>query len=85
MGALNEMTNTNMPHSALTLDDIRAVSPALASYTQKSISEDLWKRPDLSPRDRSLVTVAALIARIQTIGMLQLTTDDEPTNHKTCV
>jgi 4-carboxymuconolactone decarboxylase len=64
------MTNSNTPHSALTSEDIRAVSPALASYTEKAITEDLWKRPDLSPRDRSLITVAALIARIQTIGML---------------
>jgi 4-carboxymuconolactone decarboxylase len=57
-------------HSALTPQDIQAVSPALASYTQKSISDDLWKRPGLSPRDRSIVTVSALIARIQTIGMM---------------
>ncbi|MBV9297179.1 MAG: carboxymuconolactone decarboxylase family protein [Acidobacteriaceae bacterium] len=64
------MTSPNTPHSALTSEDIRAVSPALASHTQKSIAEDLWKRPDLSPRDRSLITVAVLIARIQTIGML---------------
>lgn len=64
------MTTPNTPHSALTPEDIQAVSPALASYTQKSIVEDLWKRPDLSPRDRSLITVAVLIARIQTIGML---------------
>lgn len=65
-----DMKSTNTPQSALTPDDIRAVSPALASYTQKSITEDLWKRPDLSARDRSLITVAALIARSQTIGML---------------
>ncbi|MBV9499508.1 MAG: carboxymuconolactone decarboxylase family protein [Acidobacteriaceae bacterium] len=64
------MTNSNLPHSALTPDHIRAVSPALAHYTQTSISEDVWKRPNLSPRDRSLITVAVLIARIQTIGML---------------
>jgi len=64
------MTKSNLPQSALTPDDIRAVSPALANYTQKSISEDLWKRPGLSARDRSIVTVAVLIARIQTIGML---------------
>src|SRR3954469_15349660 len=64
------MTNPNTAHSALTPEDIRAVSPALANYIQKSISEDLWKRPDLSRRDRSLITVAALIARIQTVGML---------------
>jgi 4-carboxymuconolactone decarboxylase len=64
------MTKSSIPHSALTPDDIQAVSPALANYTQRSIGEDLWKRPGLSPRDRSLVTVSALIARIQTIGML---------------
>jgi len=64
------MTKPSVPHSALTPDDIQSISPALASYTQRSIGEDLWKRPGLSPRDRSLVTVSALIARIQTIGML---------------
>lgn len=45
------MTNPNTPHSALTPEDIQAVSPALASYMQKSVTEDLWKRPDLSRRD----------------------------------
>src|SRR5579884_3145290 len=60
----------SMPRSALTQEDIRRVSPALANYTRNSIEEDLWKRPDLSPRDRSIVTVSALIARNQTIGML---------------
>lgn len=63
------MDKSLISQSVLALDDIWAVSPALASYTQTSIREDLWKRPDLSPRDRSLVTVSALIARIQTIGM----------------
>ncbi|HLH02769.1 MAG TPA: carboxymuconolactone decarboxylase family protein [Bryobacteraceae bacterium] len=58
------------PRSALTPEDVRSVSPALAQYTQNTISGDLWKRSALSTRDRSLVTVAALIARIQTIGML---------------
>lgn len=46
-------------------DDFRGVSPALEKYTQGTL-RDLWKRPDLSPRDRSLVTVAALIGRNQT-------------------
>jgi 4-carboxymuconolactone decarboxylase len=53
MQALNEITN---------------VSPALAKYAQGPIA-DLWKRPALSPRDRSIVTVAALIARNQRIEM----------------
>lgn len=44
------MSRVNTPRSALTAEDVRALSPALANYTQKSISEDLWKRPDLSPR-----------------------------------
>jgi 4-carboxymuconolactone decarboxylase len=64
------MSLSNPPHSALTPQDIEAVSPALAAYTQKSISDDLWKRPGLTRRDRSMVTVSALIARMQTIGML---------------
>ena len=62
--------NSSTPRSALTPEDVRKVSPALESYTRNSIEEGLWKRPDLSPRDRSIVTVSALIARNQTIGML---------------
>jgi 4-carboxymuconolactone decarboxylase len=62
--------NSNPPRSALTPEDIRIVSPALARYTEAAIGKDLWKRPELSPRDRGIVTVAALIARNQTIGML---------------
>jgi 4-carboxymuconolactone decarboxylase len=45
------------------------VAPALARYTQGTLFDDLWKRPDLSPRDRSIITVASLIARNQTIEM----------------
>ena len=53
----------------LTLEDVRMVAPALARYTQGPLLGDLWKRPDLSPRDRSIITVAGLIARHQTIEM----------------
>jgi 4-carboxymuconolactone decarboxylase len=38
------------------------VAPALADYTDKVLFGDVWKRPGLSPRDRSLVTVACLIS-----------------------
>jgi 4-carboxymuconolactone decarboxylase len=31
-------------------------------YTTDVLFRDLWLRPDLAPRDRSLVTVSALIA-----------------------
>ena len=49
--------------------DIRAVAPALEKYQQERLFGDVWKRPGLAPRDRSIVTVAALIARNQTIEM----------------
>jgi 4-carboxymuconolactone decarboxylase len=68
----NKMTDTNKPNtlpSVLTYDDVRAVSPALEHYTKGPLLDSLWKRPDLSPRDRSVTTVSALIARIQTIEM----------------
>jgi 4-carboxymuconolactone decarboxylase len=48
---------------------VRAVSPALEHYTKGALLDGLWKRSELSPRDRSVVTVSALIARIQTIEM----------------
>jgi 4-carboxymuconolactone decarboxylase len=51
------------------LDDMNQVSPALETYTQGLLLGGLWKRPDLSPRDRSIVTLAALIARNHTIEM----------------
>jgi 4-carboxymuconolactone decarboxylase len=60
---------SNALPSALSYDDVRGVSPALEHYTKGPLLDGLWKRPELSPRDRSVVTVAALIARIQTIEM----------------
>ncbi|WP_324769210.1 carboxymuconolactone decarboxylase family protein [Pokkaliibacter plantistimulans] len=44
---------------------LASVAPALAGYSRKTLNGELWQRPGLSPRDRSLVTVAALIARDQ--------------------
>lgn len=38
------------------------IAPGLVQYTTDVLFRDLWLRPDLAPRDRSLVTVAALIA-----------------------
>lgn len=52
-----------------TRDDIQRVSPALDRYTQSSLLGELWQHPNLSRRDRSIVTIAALIARNQTVDM----------------
>jgi 4-carboxymuconolactone decarboxylase len=38
------------------------IAPALATYTDEVLFGNVWKRPGLSPRDRSLITVAALVA-----------------------
>lgn len=38
------------------------VVPGIVQYTTDVLFLDLWLRPDLAPRDRSLVTVSALIA-----------------------
>src|SRR5438445_293304 len=56
-------------HSMLTRNDVRMVAPALDQYTQDRVLGELWKRPGLSPRDRSIVTLAVLITRNQTIEM----------------
>ncbi len=50
-------------------DDVRRVTPALEKYGDSIVRGELWKRPDLSMRYRSIVTLAALIARNQTIEL----------------
>jgi 4-carboxymuconolactone decarboxylase len=45
------------------------VAPALEKYTQERLLGEVWKRPDLSARDRSIVTMAVLVARNQTVEM----------------
>lgn len=41
---------------------MRDVAPKLAELTDRVLFGDVWQRPGLSQRDRSLITVAALIA-----------------------
>jgi 4-carboxymuconolactone decarboxylase len=41
---------------------IGGFAPKLVSLTDDVLFGDIWARPELSPRDRSLITVAALIA-----------------------
>jgi 4-carboxymuconolactone decarboxylase len=53
----------------LSQEDVGKVAPALEKYTRDRLLGEVWKRPGLSPRDRSIATLAALIARGQTIEM----------------
>jgi 4-carboxymuconolactone decarboxylase len=41
---------------------VRRVAPGLADYTDHVLFDGVWKRPELSPRDRSLITISTLIA-----------------------
>jgi 4-carboxymuconolactone decarboxylase len=38
------------------------MAPKLAELTDQVLFGDIWQRPGLSPRERSLVTVSALVA-----------------------
>ncbi|WP_338119167.1 carboxymuconolactone decarboxylase family protein [Streptomyces rapamycinicus] len=40
---------------------VRDLAPALAGYSEDVLFGQVWENPDLSPRERSLVTVASLI------------------------
>jgi 4-carboxymuconolactone decarboxylase len=42
------------------------IAPALADISDKVLFGDVWQRPGLSPRDRSLITVASLISLYRT-------------------
>ncbi len=44
------------------LDALRENAPKLAELTEQVAYADVWERPELSKRDRSLVTVAGLVA-----------------------
>ena len=41
---------------------VRTVAPKLIDLTEKVLFGDVWERPGLSKRDRSMITVAVLTA-----------------------
>ncbi len=43
-------------------DALRAFTPKLIDLTDNVLFGDVWERPGLSKRDRSLITCAALVA-----------------------
>ena len=64
-----QQTNTEGANPMSNSNDVRLVAPALEQYAHDVVLGDLWKRPGLSRRDRSIVTVSALIARDQTVEL----------------
>ncbi len=53
-------------HSSTARTAFGDIAPALADYTDKVLFDDVWERPGLSPRDRSLITVASLVSLYRT-------------------
>ena len=49
-------------HSDAAKQLIGEFAPKLVELTDRVLFDDIWERKELSPRDRSLITVAALIA-----------------------
>ena len=45
---------------------MQEVAPKLAEITADLVFGDIWERPGLSKRDRSLITVATLVALYRT-------------------
>ena len=60
--------DTNKPPSAAQ-KAIGDIAPKLAELTDRVLFGDVWERPQLSKRDRSLITCAALIATGKTEQM----------------
>ena len=48
------------------MQTIGDIAPKLADLTENVLFGDVWERPALSKRDRSLVTVAALVSLYRT-------------------
>ena len=47
---------------AAAIEGFRPACPGLMDYTDEVLFHEVWRRPGLAPRDRTLATVSALIA-----------------------
>jgi 4-carboxymuconolactone decarboxylase len=52
----------SQPPGVTAHDLIGDIAPKLADLTDQVLFADVWERPGLAKRDRSLITVAALVA-----------------------
>jgi 4-carboxymuconolactone decarboxylase len=71
------MAQSTQPSSAR--EAVRATVPDLINYTEKWLFGEVWERPQLSKRDRSLIVVATLIAlgrEKQLVGHLERALDN---------
>lgn len=59
---LDQDADAESARAATVNNTMRPIAPAFADETDEVLFGDLWLRPGLAPRDRSLATVSALIA-----------------------
>lgn len=57
---MNDQPTSHSPSPAQQL--IGETAPKLVELTDRVLFGDVWERPELSARDRSLITVSALVA-----------------------
>jgi len=57
---------TNDKQLPTTRERIGDVAPKLVDLTERVLFGDIWERPGLSKRDRSVITVTALVAMNRT-------------------
>lgn len=51
-----------MTTPSTSIDNLIRQAPKLAALSETLLFGDIWQRPELSPRERSIATVAALLA-----------------------
>jgi 4-carboxymuconolactone decarboxylase len=53
------------PAASSARSEVRQIAPKLIELSETVLYGDVWERPGLSKRDRSLITVAALTAMVR--------------------
>lgn len=57
---VNEVKKVKAPRASI--EKMKELSPEFAKLTDEFLFDDIWNRPGLSPRDKSLVTISVLLA-----------------------
>jgi 4-carboxymuconolactone decarboxylase len=57
-----ELNTADKNEQQKAIDEMAAVAPEFAKLTRDLLFGDMWERPPLSKRDKSLITVTCLVA-----------------------
>jgi 4-carboxymuconolactone decarboxylase len=62
MASLGEKDMKQVKAPRASIEKMKELSPEFAELTDKVLFDDIWNRPGLSPRDKSLITISVLAA-----------------------